>query len=461
MKMVLTHDQETIIAQCTPQGPGALAIIRLSGVDALTIAQKISILAHNNISLHQVPTHTIHYGSVCDKKKHPIDQVLFMVMHAPRTFTGQDTVEITCHNNQFIIQAIIEQAINHGARLAQHGEFSKRAVLNNKIDLLQAEAIHELILANTQTALKKSLAQLHGSFSQWISSLEQELLKALAFSEASFEFIDEEMTFDNQIKTILNAILDTIANIKKTFDKQQLIRQGIRIAILGSTNAGKSSLFNALLNKNRAIVTNIPGTTRDTLEAGIYRNGIYWTLIDTAGLRQTNDTIEQEGIKKSYQEAQLADIILLVFDGTRIMTIHEKDIYTNLMNQFKCKIILVRNKVDMPILSQFCKSQPDILDISSSTKMHIDLLEQKIDQCIKELFKQAEAPFLVNERQYNLLIHLEQKLKAILPLLDKNIQYEIVSYNLQDALAHISELTGKTISEQGMDRVFREFCIGK
>ena len=254
--MILSHDDETIIAQCTPKGSGAIALLRISGIAAFELATKISKLPSGAL-LCALPSHTIHFGYVVDAAGNHIDQVMFLLMRGPKTFTGQDTVEITAHNNPFIVQDIIAQAIAHGARMAQEGEFTKRAVLNNKIDLIQAEAINELIHANTHMALKKSLAQLEGSFSHWITAIEKELIKALAYSESSFEFIDEEMSFGNDIKKMLGHTLATIASIKKTFDQQQHIRQGVRIAIIGSVNAGKSSLFNTLLNKERAIVTSI------------------------------------------------------------------------------------------------------------------------------------------------------------------------------------------------------------
>ena len=308
---------ETIIAQCTPQGTGAIALLRLSGDNTFAIADAISKLPGNKI-ISALPTHTIHYGWVVDKNGAHIDQVLFLLMRAPHTFTGDDTVEITCHNNPFIIQNITQAALAAGARLAQEGEFSRRAVSNNKIDIIQAEAINDLIHANTQLTLKQSLSQLEGSFSHWVVSIEKQLIKALALSDASFEFLDEEnMEFSTQIKEIIDAVLTTITNLKNTFNQQQQIRNGIRIAIIGSVNAGKSSLFNALLNQERAIVTNIAGTTRDAIEAGLYKNGNYWTLIDTAGLRTTDDIVEQLGISRSHEEAHKADIILLVFDGSQ------------------------------------------------------------------------------------------------------------------------------------------------
>src|SRR3990172_1810525 len=339
---------EPIIAQCTPQGSGAIALLRLSGDNAFAVADVISALPGNK-KISSQATHTIHYGFVVDADGNHIDQVLLLVMHAPHTFTGDDTVEITCHNNPFIVQNILSTAINAGARLAQEGEFSRRAVLNNKIDIVQAEAINDLIHANTQLALKQSLSQLEGSFTQWIASIEKQLIKALALSEASFEFLDEEnMEFNLQIKEIIEHVLATSNNLKTTFNQQQQIRSGIRIAIIGSVNAGKSSLFNALLNAERAIVTNIAGTTRDAIEAGLYKNGNYWTLIDTAGLRTTNDIIEQLGIKRSHEEAHKADIIVLVFDGSQKLSTAETAVYQQLLNDYHDKIIIITNKSDLP-----------------------------------------------------------------------------------------------------------------
>jgi tRNA modification GTPase len=468
------HDDQTIIAQCTPSGSGAIALLRISGADAIPIATRMSSLASGKV-LAELPTHTIHYGNVVDAQGRVIDSVMFLLMHGPKTFTGQHTVEITCHNNPFIINEIIELAISYGARLAQEGEFTRRAVINKKIDLIQAEAINELIHAHTAQALKKSLAQLEGSFSHWIQQLEKELLKALAFSEASFEFIDEEMEFGDRIKKSIDTILATITTIKKTFDQQQQIRQGVRIALIGSVNAGKSSLFNALLNKERAIVTNIAGTTRDVIEAGLYKSNSYWTLIDTAGLRQTHDIIEREGIVRSLQEAQLADIIILVVDSSRIMTDEEHTIYHEIITCHAHKIIIVHNKIDSSLRlsghsssasygGQATISETGIaaLEISSKERTNIELLEQHIEQKISALFAQADAPFLLNKRQFTLLIALEKALRDIQQMVHADsIAYELLSYHLQDALAHVTELTGKTISEQGMDAVFREFCVGK
>ena len=381
-------------------------------------------------------------------------------MRAPRTFTGENTVEITCHNNPFIISDIIKVAIAAGARIAENGEFTRRAVINNKIDLVQAEAINELIHANTTVALKQSMAQLEGSLSSWITELEDSLLNALALTEASFEFLDDEISFGPQINEIITTVRTKIKTIYKSFDQQQQIRNGIRIAILGSVNAGKSSLFNALLEKDRAIVTNIPGTTRDTIEAGLYKDGNYWTLIDTAGIRQTEDTIENQGIERSLKEAINADIIILVLDASRTLSMDEKAFYQNCIDCHKDKVILVRNKID-GALDKSTTFGHTYIDCSCKTKQNIDTIEKAIAAKITALFDTINTPFLLNERQANLLLTLDQKLGVIEPMIHEPIQYELLSAHIKDAIALTSELTGKTINEQTMDRIFKQFCVGK
>ncbi len=454
--------QDTIIAQCTPQGSGAIALLRLSGDKAFSIADTMSVLQGTK-KISAQKTHSIHYGCVIDRTGTTIDHVLFLIMHAPHTFTGENTVEITCHNNPFIIANIITSAIDAGARMAHNGEFTQRAVLNNKIDIIQAEAINDLIHANTQVALKQSLSQLQGSFSNWITALEKQLIKALSLSEASFEFLDEEnMEFSNQIIDIITAALTTITALKKTFDQQKQVRQGIRIAIIGSVNAGKSSFFNALLNQERAIVTNIAGTTRDSIEAGLYKNGNYWTLIDTAGLRITNDVIEQIGITRSHEEAQKADIILLVFDGSESFSCNENDVYSDLLEKYKNKIIVVKNKSDLPNKKNIFFETEKYFSVSSTTKSNIEHVEAAIQTKIDQLFEAIDSPFLLNKRHFNALLSLEKSLAHIHSMLTHTtVSYELISHHLRNTIATLSELTGKTISEAGIDAVFREFCVGK
>jgi tRNA modification GTPase len=461
------HENQVIVARSTAAGSGAIAIVRVTGNGACEVVDSISVLASGK-KITECLTHTIHYGSVVDATGATIDHVLFMVMHGPKTFTGQDTVEINCHNNPFIIEAIIATAIAAGARLAHNGEFTRRAVHNEKIDLLQAEAINELIHANTQMNLKQSLAQMDGSLSAWIQRLEKNCIKALAFCESSFEFLDEEMTFDAQIRAILENCLHEIVTIKQHFDQQQRIRSGVRIAIIGAVNAGKSSLFNALFGAQRAIVSEVAGTTRDVIEAGMYKNGNYWTVIDTAGLRYTNDCIEQEGIKRSYEQAHLADIILLVVDGTHSLTAGQREVYDALQVQYAHKIIPIYSKSDLVSGNAAAGfggnyfAEGSYVTISAKNNSGIAHVEQRIQALIDQLFKSAQSPFLLNQRQFNLILGLEKMLQEIVCQLDvEYVQHELIAYHLNDALAHLSELTGKTISEQAMDVVFREFCVGK
>lgn len=459
---MIHHDDEVIIAQCTPRGSGAIALLRLSGAHAWVVANQLAKLAAGTNLIDQ-QSHTIHFGWVVDKAGTQIDQVLFLLMRSPRTFTGQDTVEITCHNNQFIIAAIIEAAIIAGARLAKEGEFSRRAVLHGKIDLLQAEAINELIQANTSLARKQSLAQVEGSLSAWITVIEKELVRAYAFSEASFEFLEEDVSFGANVSAIIDHILIEIERMQKVFNQQQQIRQGIRIALIGSVNAGKSSLFNLLLAKERAIVSPMPGTTRDTIEAGLYQDGNYWTLVDTAGLRQTDDVIEQQGIERSNKEAALADIVLLVVDRSRDFVSQENIIYQELVERYQAKIILVYNKTDLPIANQSLTipaAVPVVVcscaDQQGGSEVHAALAAK-----VSSLLAAIDSPFLLNERQYNLLLSLKQKLDEVKKHLDEPIQYELLSIHIKDALLVLSSLTGKSISEQALDAVFKEFCVGK
>lgn len=457
---MVPRDDECIIAQCTPQGKGALALLRISGSTARSVVDSMALLASSK-KIINVPTHTIHFGTILDNLGQAIDQVMIIVMDGPRTFTGQNTVEITCHNNSFLIEAIIQQALKRGARIAQEGEFTRRAYEAGKIDLIQAESINELITAQTQHALKRSLAQLEGSFSHWIAALEKDLLQAIAWCEASFEFLDEEIEFGAQLQERLSQLLTKISNLKRTFNVQQQIREGIKVAFIGSVNVGKSSLFNTLLNQKRAIVTDKPGTTRDSIEASILYEGNSITLIDTAGLRETNNTIEQEGIKRSHEEAHKADIILLIYDGSKKMSEQELTIYMNIKNKYPKKCIVVRSKSDCPLASVNALSCSEEMVVSAHSRENIEMLEQEINKKINDLFQELDSPFLVNKRQYHLLEHCESKLTHCARLLKEAPAYEIISYILQDTVTILSELTGRSIAEAALDTVFKEFCVGK
>lgn len=458
--MMYLKDDEAIIAQATAIGAGAIAMLRVSGLNAVQVVDSIAHLP-NNKKLTIQDSHTIHYGWIIDRSGQHIDQVLFLLMRGPKTFTGQDVVEITCHNNQFLIEQIIDIIIQAGARLADNGEFTRRAVLNNKVDLLQAEAINELIHAQTSQALKQSLRQLEGSFSSWIAHIEKQLIHIVAYCEASFEFLDEEMTFDQQIHQRLQTVIDDVQDVLKSFDKRQYITQGVRIALVGSVNVGKSSLFNALINRKRAIVTDIAGTTRDTIEAGMYQQGAFVTFIDTAGLRESNDVVEKIGIDRSFEEVTSCDLILMVFDATQNYAQEELDCYELIAQQHKDKIIFVQNKIDqgnriLPFLQQ-----QDCVSVSVIENKNIDLLRATIDSKIDDLMQIGQSPCLLNKRQYNLLFAVQEQLGAIQQGISRTIEYELLVVQVTDAITKLSELTGKTVTEDALNAIFREFCVGK
>lgn len=463
---------DTIVAQCTPSGAGAIAVIRISGTYAIGIINTLSKLSSGK-NLLDCPTHTICHGHFIEQNGALIDEVLFFLMQAPKTFTGQDTVEISCHNNPFIISKIIEQIIARGARIAQPGEFSRRAVMNGKIDLTQAEAINELIHAHTDIALKKALGQLKGTLSHELITIERQLVNLLCLVEASFEFIEEEqldLEIQNNITKQLAHILSNINVIKSNYNQQELIKNGVKIALIGAVNAGKSTLFNKLIKHDRAIVTDIAGTTRDSIEYTIYRAGTFLTFIDTAGIRQTDNQIEQMGIKRSLEQAARTDIILLITDTSRTLTHQEKELYEDVLEQYKNKIIFVHNKIDIknsdktlftsPIFTSQ-EFQVPCIQISCSNNTGLVELEEFIKNKINKLFTTHQSPFILNQRQYRLLNEIETKLQFIVDQDPNCVQSELIAYQLKELLEMLTQLTGKNITEEVLDTVFNEFCVGK
>jgi tRNA modification GTPase len=458
--MIELKDEQVIVAQATPQGSGAIAMLRVSGNRAVEVVDAIAHVPGHKKLVDQ-NSHTIHYGWIVDKAGQHVDQVLFLLMRAPKTFTGENVVEITCHNNQFLIEQIIDIIIQAGARLADQGEFTRRAVLHGKVDLVQAEAINELIHAQTSQALKQSLRQLEGSFSSWIANIEKQLIHIVAYCEASFEFLDEEISFELQIKERLRLVEVDVAQVLTTFDKRQYVTQGVRIALVGSVNAGKSSLFNALINRQRAIVTDIAGTTRDTIEAGVYSEGAFVTFVDTAGLRESQDVVEKIGIDRSFQEVTSSDLILMVFDATANYSKEEIDVYQSIAQQHADKIIFVQNKIDAGNNTLPFLKLDNVIAISVLHNKNVDQLRMKIDEKINALMHLGQSPCLLNKRQYTLLLLLESELELIKKNIATRIDYELLVVLVNDAIAKLSELTGKTVTEDALNAIFREFCVGK
>jgi len=464
----LPHDQQTIVALCTPRGSGAIALIRLCGKDVFTVTNSLAKLAGQR-ALADVPTHTIHYGSIIDTKENVvIDHVLFLAMRSPQTFTGQDTIEITCHNNPFIIDRIISLALQHGARGAERGEFTRRAFLSGKVDLVQAEAINELIHAQTEHALKRSLQMLDGSFSSYVQNIEKQLTLLLGYVEASFEFLEEEqrdLAFDDTVRQRLQELQAHIAEAQKQFINQKQLREGVRITLCGNVNVGKSTLFNVLLGKERAIVTDIAGTTRDSIEATLYRNGVFLTFIDTAGVRTSHDIIEQKGIEKTSYEVASADVVLLVLDAHEPIHNHLASFIQSLIAEHKEKVIIVINKTEtesaLKNSTQELFAGLEKIKVSGIQQLGIQELLQAIDNRIATIFAQCNAPFLLNQRHALLLTEIDNGLQFVANSCRNSINYELVAYHLRQLLENLAQMTGRGVSERVLDTVFSEFCIGK
>lgn len=453
---------DTIVACCTAQEGigGAIAIIRVSGPQAVATVDQCARLTHKSLAQH--PSHTIHHGFIVDLQRTVVDEVLFYIMLAPKTFTGEHTVEITCHNNPFIINNIIELLLTKGARIAERGEFTRQAVCNKKIDLVQAEAINDLIHATNAHNIKASLAQLSGSMSYELADIERQLIAAVAWCEASFEFIDEVEIFGDQVKDKLLLVLQHIASIRRVHDATYRNRDGFRVALLGAVNAGKSSLFNALIGKERAIVASLAGTTRDTIEARVMRHDMMWTLIDTAGLRDTDNVIEKAGIERSWSEAQEADLLLLVIDSSQSDHSGAIHYYQKLLNDRKESVVIVYTKADLAAQKAEMYEHDAAVSVSAVAKQGLADLEVLIARQLHRLCEQQKSPYVVNQRQYHLLLQLEGQLKQVLELFNQNaIAYELVSYHLQQAIEKLGEISGKTVSDAALDQVFKEFCIGK
>ncbi|KKQ33418.1 MAG: tRNA modification GTPase MnmE [candidate division TM6 bacterium GW2011_GWF2_37_49] len=462
----LTEDQLAIVALSTPQGSGAIAVIRFSGQNVFDVVNKIARISSGK-NVIDLPTHTIHHGFIIDDEKSStvVDEVLFFLMRAPKTFTGQDIIEISSHNNPFIIEKIIQVACKNGARQARHGEFCKRAFLAGKINLIQAEAINELINAQNEVALEKSMAQISGTLSSFLMKLEHDFVELLGFVEASFEFLTEEQSDINLnqiIKTKSSYISERVIELKTNFNHQQQIRDGIKIVLLGSVNVGKSTLFNALLGKDRAIVSEVEGTTRDSIESNIYKDGAFWTFIDTAGLRQTSDFVEQEGIQRSILEAEKADIVLLVVDLSQKMHDELWKSYQKILDKHAKKIIVVLNKIDKAANEYFTYFQHDVIvRVSAEQRIGIEDLKCVVQQKVKNMIENRSANFLLNQRQARLINEISIKLDSIVNEYLNSVEYELMAYKIKEILELMSELNGRDVGERVLDSVFNSFCIGK
>ena len=455
---------DTIAAIATPLGEGGLAVIRLSGAAALAIADRsFRPVGKSSSKPSDAPTHTLHYGKVV-RDGRDVDEVMLAVLRAPRTFTREDVVEITCHGGLLATKLVLDTVLANGARLAQPGEFTKRAFLNGRLDLAQAEAVADLIHARTELALTAANEQLAGRLSQRINLLRDEMVATLAHVEAHIDFPDEDIAADTKEKLIarLATGLAFMDELLRTADEGQVLRRGIRAAIIGRPNAGKSSLLNQLLGHDRAIVSHIAGTTRDTIEETANIRGIPVVFVDTAGLRDAGDVIEQEGIRRTRAMVAKAELILHVLAADEPLSTEDERFLAEFAGK---KRILIRNKTDLSVkleLSPPFSEKAAVVNVSCLTAAGIEPLKD----AIKELFWAGEIKAemlqaMINSRHQDALRRARTATERTITALREGITLELAALDLRIGVNAVGEIVGKTTTEDLLDSIFSQFCLGK
>ncbi len=453
---------DTIAAIATPLGEGGIAVIRVSGKQALAIADKcFAPAAKGSARPSAAPTHTIHFGHVLLAGQ-PIDEVLLSVMRAPRTFTREDVIELACHGGILPAKLALDAVLAAGARLAQPGEFTRRAFLNGRIDLAQAEAVADVIHSRTELALRAANEQLAGKLSQQVNDLRRQLLQTLAHVEAHIDFPDEDIAPDTrqQLEDRLRKGIQFMDRLLLTAPEGQILRRGIRAAIVGRPNAGKSSLLNQLLGRDRAIVSAIPGTTRDTIEETANIRGLPVVFIDTAGLRQARDEIELEGIRRSRQSLEQAELVLQVLDASEPLTEADQSLIAETSGK---KRIFVLNKIDLPRrLQSPASSLQSALELSCLTGQGIDALKDKIKELAWTGAIHAEMlEVAINARHQDALNRARAACSRALEALQTDTPLDLLAVDLRIALNAVGEIVGQTTTQDLLDTIFSQFCIGK
>ena len=455
---------DTICAISTAIGEGGIAIIRVSGDNALSIVSKI-FRPKNGKDIKDMKTYTMRYGHIIDiNSEELIDEVIISYMKGPRSFTAEDTVEINCHGGVTSTNKVLETVIKAGARLAEPGEFTKRAFLNGRIDLSQAEAVMDLITAKTELAMKSALMQSNGSLSQRIGKLNEYLLNVLALIEYAVDFTEDDEEIDPtipiRVRESLEKAHEDIEKLLKSADEGKIIRDGLSLAIVGKPNVGKSSLLNVLLKEKRAIVTDIAGTTRDVIEEYINLDGIPVKIIDTAGIRETEDIVEKIGVEKSREKIDEADLVLLVLDSSRELDKEDKEIIEAVKNK---KSIVILNKIDLDskIDNSILNNFENIIKISAKEDIGIDGLKNEIKNMFFSGKIDSESLIISNSRHKQALIRAGENCNEALMRLNNNEYLDLISIFVTAALKALGEITGSELEEDLVNKIFKEFCCGK
>lgn len=453
---------DTIVALATPPGEGALGIIRLSGADAIAIADAV----FKDKKLSAQPSHTIHFGTIADKST-TIDEVVASIYRSPRSYTGEDIIEFSCHGSDYILQQVINLCIRNGARMARPGEYTLRAFLAGKLDLTQAEAVADLIASHTGTAHHAAMHNLRGGFSEELKDMRAELIKFSALIELELDFSQEDVEFADRtlLYDLVARLTHTTTKLIQSFHLGNAIRNGVSVAIIGKPNAGKSTLLNALLNEERAIVSDIAGTTRDTIEETLNINGILFRLIDTAGIREhTADVIEQIGVSRSKAAMNKADIVVYLFDAATATAAELQKEITQLETQ-NLKFLLVGNKADKPeaaanIEAMRAITKP-ILYISAQQQDNVHHLSDALAALVTEGQVQTEGTIITNARHHAALQQVLHSLKDIKGGMDNNLPGDLLALDIRRCLHYLGDITGEVTTEDKLDFIFSKFCIGK
>jgi tRNA modification GTPase len=451
---------DTIVALATPPGEGAIGIIRLSGPNAFTITQGF----FKGRNLAGQPSHTIHFGHIVDGGN-VIDEVVASIYKGPKSYTGEDTVEISCHGSHYILQQVIELCTNAGARIAKPGEFTERAYLNGKMDLTQAEAVADLIASNTAASHKSAMHNLKGGFSAELKEMREELIKFSALIELELDFSEEDVEFADrtQLDQLLKSLTEHVIKLIDSFRLGNAIKKGISVAIIGKPNAGKSTLLNTLLNEERAIVSDIAGTTRDSIEELLNINGVLFRLIDTAGIREhTSDIIESIGVERSRAIMEKADIVIYLFDplSESVAAIESEQ---QALEHKGYKYLIVANKADMvgsDTLQSF-KTINGLHFISAKERSNIVVLKQILFEIAVGADIKQEGTIVTNARHYAALQEVQKSLLDVKAGMDNGITSELIALDIRRCLHYLGEITGQITTEDRLDYIFSKFCIGK
>lgn len=469
--------QDTICALATANGVGAIGVIRVSGKDAFSVVQK----CFKGKNLAQEPSHTLHYGYIYDVQEDSeniqteiIDEVMVSIFKAPKSFTTENSVEISFHGSPHIAKRILGVLVKNGARMAKAGEFTMRAFLNGRIDLSQAESIADLIASENEASRKVALNQLKGGVSQEISVLREQLLNFTSLIELELDFSEEDVEFADRsaMKTLLTNLKSQLTNLLESFHYGNAIKNGIDVAIIGKPNAGKSTLLNALLKEERAIVSDIAGTTRDTIEEVLYIGGTAFRFIDTAGIRDTTDEIEAIGVQKAKEKIGSAKVLLYLFDEAD-STAEEVIDFVRESWRKDLHIVLLNNKIDLNTSSlkseflQKIKSElvPNftnvILEISAKTQINIEALKQELSNYVEGLKSEENNVIITNQRHHEALQKALNTVNRVEEAIFNNIQTELLAYELRSALEHLGEISGEFTNDEVLGNIFSKFCIGK